>query len=275
MDPWMKMLLFGAGILVSILLLGWVGLRIQPRPFAAYPQPAGVLETIPVPGDLPAPVERFYRALYGDEIPVVETAVLTGRGQMRPFGPFYIPARFRFTHIAGQGYRHYIEATLFGIPVFKVNERYLEGKSLFELPFGVVDDAPKQNQGANLGLWAESLWLPSIFLTDPRVRWEAVDENTALLRVPFEEAQETYVVRFDPATGLVSYFESMRYQGPESPAKILWLNESQGWSELNGVQMMTTAAAIWLNEYTPWANFNLEEVVYNADVEAYIWQKGP
>lgn len=271
----MRILLIGAGILVAVLLLGWVGLRIQPRPFAAYPQPAGALETIPLPEGLPAPVERFYRTLYGNEIPVVETAVLTGRGQMRPFGPFHIPARFRFTHIAGQGYRHYIEATLFGMPVFKVNERYLEGKSLFELPFGVVDDDPKQNQGANLGLWAESLWLPSVFLTDPRVQWEAVDDNTALLKVPFDDVQETYVVRFDPATGLVSYFESMRYQGPESPAKILWLNESQGWSELNGAQMMTQAAAVWLNEYTPWAYFNLEEVVYNADVEEYIWQKGP
>jgi hypothetical protein len=207
--------------------------------------------------------------------PVIETAVLSGRGKMRPFGPFHIPARFRFTHIAGQGYRHYIEATLFGIPVFKVNERYLEGKSLFELPFGVVDDDPKQNQGANLGLWSESVWLPSIFLTDPRVRWEAMNDETALLVVPFKDEEETYVVRFDPATGLVSYFESMRYQGPESQEKVLWLNEALGWSELNGVSTMTQAAAIWLSEYTPWAYFKLEEAVFNADVEEYIWQKGP
>lgn len=275
METLPKILLVAGAILVALLALVWVGLRIQPRPLPAYPQPAGKLETVPLPDGLPAPVERFYQTLYGDEIPVVETAVLSGRGKMRPFGPVYLPARFRFTHVAGQGYRHYIEATLFGIPVFKVNERYLEGKSLFELPFGVVDDDPKQNQAANLGLWAESQWLPSIFLTDPRVRWEPVNAETALLIVPFEEGEETFVVRFDPATGLFRYFESMRYQGPESPAKILWLNETQGWSELNGVQTATKAAAIWLAEYTPWAYFNLEEAVFNADVEDYIWQKGP
>lgn len=30
-------------------------------------------------------------------------------------------ARFRFTHKAGQDYRHYIEATIFGITILKVN----------------------------------------------------------------------------------------------------------------------------------------------------------
>lgn len=275
METFPKILLIIGGVLAVIILLGWVGIKIMPGPFPAYPQPAGSMETIPLPDGLPAPVERFYRAVYGGEIPVVETAVLSGRAKMRPFGPFYLPARFRFTHIAGQGYRHYIEATLFGIPVFKVNERFLEGKSLFELPFGVVDDDPKQNQGANLGLWAESSWLPAIYLTDPRVRWEALDDNTALLVVPFEGEEEKYVVRFDPTTGLIRYLESMRYQGPESQAKVLWLNEAQEWSELNGSLMMTGGALIWLDQRIPWAYLTLEDVVYNADVEEYIWQKGP
>lgn len=268
-------LLAVAGLLAALLILGWIGLRVPFKPFDSFLQNPVELESIPLPDGLPAPVERFYRKLYGERVPVVKSVVISGKARLRPFGPFYLPARFRFIHLAGQGYRHYIEAGLFGVPLFKVNERYVDGKSLFEAPVGVVDNDPKQNQGANLGMWSESLWLPSIFLTDPRVGWEPVDEHTAILAVPFEAGQERYVVRFDPDTGLVTYLESMRYHSPESAAKTLWLNESIAWDVLNGVPTLKTGAAIWLDQRTPWAFFTVEEIVFNVDVSNYLRQRGP
>ncbi len=66
-------------------------------------------------------MERFYRAIYGDRIPVIESAVISGRAQLRVFGITF-PARFRFTHVAGKDYRHCIEATIFGLSIMKVNE---------------------------------------------------------------------------------------------------------------------------------------------------------
>jgi len=109
-----------------------------------------------------------------------------------------------FAHQAAQGYHHYIEATLFDFPLMEVNEYYLNGKSRFELPFEVTANEPKVNQGANLALWGESaLWLPSILITDSRVRWEAGDEETVSLFVPFGETEERFDVRFDPESGLL------------------------------------------------------------------------
>jgi hypothetical protein len=274
METLLRIVLIILGVIVGLVVLIGIGLQVQPASFPPFPQKSGEIRTVPLPSGLPAPVERFYRKIYGDKVPVIESAVITGKVTVRPVGPVAFPGRFRITHLAGQAYRHYIEAGLFAIPMFQVNERYVDGKSLFESPFGTTDNDPKVNQGANLGLWSESVWLPSIFITDLRVHWEPIDDQTALLVVPFEATQEKYVVRFDPQTSLITYFESMRYHAAESQAKTLWLNQSVEWGTINGQPLMKVGAAIWMDDGKPWAVFTVEDVVYNVDVKDYLLAKG-
>ncbi|PNY79595.1 hypothetical protein CVO96_19230 [Deinococcus koreensis] len=269
-------MLWSAGLLAGLGLLGWLGLQVPPRPFPSAP--GGVVSgTVPLPPGLPAPVERFYRQTYGETLPVIRSAVISGRATLRPVagGPTF-PARFRFIHEAGRNYRHYIEATWFGWPILKVNESYLDGVSTQTMPWPLPSSVgdPRGAQAANLGLWAESMSLPALFVTDPRVRWTAVDDQTALLRVPFGEAHETFVVRFDPATGRPTLLESMRYRSGADPHKTLWLNAFLSWARLGGVTLPRTGAATWLDQGRPWAVFTTEEIVYNADVSTYVRQTG-
>ena len=269
----MKILIVVASVLAGVILLLVLGLNIQPASFSSYRGEGQSMDNIPLPDGLPAPVERFFRKVYGDRIPVIESAVVTGRASMRVNGITF-PARFRFTHQAGQAYRHYIEATLFGFPIMKVNEHYLDGEGRLELPFGVFESS-QVDQAANLGLWAESMWLPGIYLTDPRARWEPIDEESAVLMVPFGEEMQHFMVRFDPNTDLLLMMEAMRYRDAEGGEKILWLSEARSWNSVSGALIPNVGAAIWLDEGSPWAIFTVEEIVYNVDVSDDIRVNGP
>lgn len=271
----MKPLVVVLIVLVVLAVLVWVGLRIKPAPFPSYGAASMDGGSVPLPAGLPAPVERFFRTVYGDQVPVIDTVVLSGRATMRPFLNLPLPARFVFVHNAGYDYRHYFEATFFGVPLMKINEGYVDGESFFESPMGAYRDDPNTNQAANLALWAEGAMFPAILVTDPRVRWAPVDEQTALLYVPFEDGEDTFVVRFDPQSGLMDTMEAMRYRDPgEGKPKILWITRNEPGPTLPGSRVGAVGSATWLDQGRPWAVFTVEEAVYNTDVSDYIRQRG-
>ncbi len=139
----------------------------------------------------------------------------------------------------------------------------------------MVEDEPKIDQAANLGLWSESVRLPSISITDPRVRWESIKYHTALLRVPIGEVEQTFVVRFDPQTGMLRFLEAMRYRDAADESKTLWINQAGEWREIDGNTIPAAGAVTWFDEGTPWAVFTVEQVVYNVDVSDHIRLAGP
>lgn len=267
------------GVIVVLVALGWIGLQVKPAAFPAYPERAETFETVPLPEDLPAPVVRYYRAILGVEgdapvdVPVIDSAVITASAQIRLMGITF-PSRARFTHIAGQGYRHYIESTIFGLPLLKVNERYLDGAGVMELPFGTIEGEPQVDSSANLGLWGESIWLPNIFVTDDRVRWEAIDDTHARLFVPFEDTEDVFTVTFDPETGLLAEMEAMRWKGADSEGKTRWILQPYGWVEFNGMLVPSPAGVVWEDEGTPWLVMDLTDVAFNGDVSEYIRGRG-
>lgn len=270
----MRLMVILVGVAALLVLGAWSGLRVPPRPFAPFGAAGATGERVPLPTDLPAPVERFYREAYGDEVPRIDTAVVSGRARLRLAG-VDVPARFRFAHVAGRDYRHLIEVTFFSIPVLTVNETYVDGAARLELPFGVTEGEPTVDQAANLGLWAESVWFPALLVTDGRVRWEPVDDVTALLAVPFGDATERFVVRFDEGTGRMRLLESMRYKEAGDAAKTPWLNEARGWTRVGGHPVPAEAALTWLDDGRPWAVFEVEEVVLNADVTPFLAAGSP
>lgn len=255
-------------ILVILLALVWLGLQVKPSAFKMPSLANTETRVVPIPEGLPAPVERFYRTVYGDQIPLIDSVVITGHGRIRPFG-VWLPARFVMVHNTGRDYRHYFEATFFGFPFLKINEGYMDGESFFESPMGNFYNDPKTNQGANLALWAEGGWFPAIWATDPRARWQAVDEHTAILFVPFGEQEESLVVRFNPQSGLVEMMEAMRYKTTSVQNKTLWIT-----NEVQRQGQPAISYATWFDDGKSWAEFIVDEMLCNLDVSEYIRARG-
>jgi len=270
-----NILFFFLGGSVGVVLLVWLGLKVQSKSFTPFPEQTLSSKTVSIPVGLPAPVNRFYTTIYGEEIPVIKSIIIFGRRVLKPFMNIPIPARFVFVHDAGKDYRHYFEATIFGIPVFKVNEGYIDGVSFFESPMASITNDSNSNQGSNLTLWAEAIWFPAIWVTDPRFHWETVDENSAFLYVPFENDKENFLVCFNPEPGLIDTMETMRYRdtGDDQP-KILWILRNEIKQSGSQGKFHSVGSAMWLDQGSPWNSFEAEEIILNVDVSKNIRQRG-
>jgi len=253
--------------LVLIVLLGvaWLGFRI-PAPRYPEVEAPGASGRLPLPADLPAPVMRYVRAVFGDSLPQVESAIAVGRATISMNG-LVMPVRFRIYYDAQRGYYHDMQATWFTLPILSVNERYLDGVSTIDIPIiGYSNDDPKTNAAARQGFWSEMLaWVPAIVFADPRIMWEAIDENSARMILPDADQTENFTITFDPETGLMSTLTTLRYQGAESTERTLWQNQITEWGELNGIRVPVRSSTQWADA-APWAQWEIEQVALNAAV---------
>jgi hypothetical protein len=74
---------------------------------------------------------------------------------------------------------------------------------------------------------------------------------------------------------MVRFLESMRWKNVGDASKTLWINEARAVGDLHGQRTMLSGALTWLDEGTPWAVFDVDDIVLNTDVSAYVRAAGP
>jgi hypothetical protein len=242
-------------------------------PPSNFPAPEGKsldLGTMRLPDDLPAPVRRHLLTAFGEQIPIVETAVFWGRARMKPAG-LWMPARYRAFHQAGAAFVREMHVSWMGIPVVKGLDTYIDGRGMTKVAGG-TDIGAAVDQGANIVLWAEQfLMMPSVILTHPRVRWQAVDDNSARLIVPLGEDEDSLTFWFDPQTGLASHFSTMRYRTANEP-KLPWRGDCLNWRSIGRAQIPSLFTATWEDQGQPWSYWHIEKLAWNVEVGEAIRQ---
>jgi hypothetical protein len=268
----LKILAALLGVAVVLLGVAWAGLQV-PAPSFSFPAASRAPGSVPLPANLPPVVQRYAQVVFGDSVPMVESAVVVGRATIRQNG-MALPARLKIYYDASGDYYHYFEVTWFGFPVMTVNERYLDGVSILDLPGEYVENDEKTNHSAIQGFWGEVLaWVPSIVFTDERIRWEVVSDTSARLILPDADAEEMFTVNFDPETGLITDVNAQRYQNSRSVDRIPWYNHILEWGEMNGIPVPVRSQTSW-NDEPPWAEWQIEQVIYNTDVSGRFQQFG-
>jgi len=264
-----KIILTFAGSLVALVGVAWLGLQVQPRNFLISAEKNWSPAKISLPSDLPQPVKHYLQTITLDQnLPAMQSAIIWGRPWGR-IGGIWLRFRHKSFYTSGQFYRQ-MEITWFGYPMMKVADSYLDGVGQQTMNGEVSATGKEFSQAACLGMWAEeAVWMPSVLATDPRLRWEAIDETTARLMVPCGTQHETLLFKFDAQSGLVQQISALRYRDLET-GKIPWHIECLDWQPFGSVLLPARVAVIWEDEGSPWTYWLLEHVEYNVNVSKKI-----
>lgn len=262
--------------LIGIIMLGFF---ISPRPFRAHPRPSAPGEPAPLRPDLLEPAYSHFVKTLGPNPPRIESAVIWGRGRLCIRGVWF-PLRFKSWYRPGESFYRRMEITWYQRPIFRGFVSYIDGKGALGFG-GKTERGSRIDQGQNLTLWAEAVWTPSVFVHDPRIRWEQLDEESVRLIVPFGEAEDSLTLYFDPSTRRMTHLIAMRLvtdAEDAAPEKEVWRMDLLTWKEFDLASPAGTGERLSLlipdqisfargEAGSPWAYWTVDGAAYNVSVD--------
>ena len=214
---------------------------------------------------LPAPVQRFFHAVLKDGQPIVTAASLTHTGSMNmsatgeQWKPFTSRQRV-ITQRPGFDWDARI-MMLPGVPAY-VHDAYAQGEGLLRgalfglIPVVNIAGTPEIARGELLRFFAEMAWYPTALLPSQGVRWEAVDDSSALATLADGAVVVTLLFRFN-ANGLI---DTARAEARDRvvDGKTLsapWLGRFWNYAERGGMRVPLDGEVAWMlpeGEKTYW-----------------------
>ncbi len=206
--------------------------------------------------DLPAPVQRYFRAVLKDGQPVVVGVRVQHDGtfnmsetteQWKPFtsDQWVVPRRPGFVWNGRV-------AVLPGVPA-RVHDAYVAGEGLLHASLlGLVSVADLRGEGELaegelMRYFAEATWYPTALLPGQGVRWQAVDDRSAFGTLTDGDTDITLLFTFDEQDLIdtVSAEARGRMVGGEI-VPTSWRGRFWNYEERNGMVIPTDGEVTWL-----------------------------
>jgi hypothetical protein len=205
---------------------------------------------------LPAPVQRYFRAVLKEGQPVIAAATveLAGTFNMSATGEQWKPFTSRQRIVTRRpGFLWDARVAMFpGVPVHVVDS-YIAGEGLLRAAvLGVFTVAEVRGdgeiaRGEFMRYFAEAAWYPTALLPSQGVRWEAVDDRSANATIVDGPLTLTLLFRFDEAGLIVAARAQAR--GAMVGKKMVMVPWEGSWSNYqtrDGMTVPITGQATWL-----------------------------
>jgi hypothetical protein len=205
---------------------------------------------------LPAPVQRYFRAVLREGQPIVTAATieLAGRFNMSPTGEQWKPFTSRQRVVTRRpGFLWDAKvAMLPGVPV-RVVDSYIAGEGLLRAAvlglFTVADvrGGGEIARGEFMRYFAEAAWYPTALLPSQGVRWEAVDDRSAKATLTDGALALTLLFSFDDAGLIVAARAEAR--GATVGKRVVMMPWEGRWSDYqmrDGMKLPMCGEAAWL-----------------------------
>ncbi len=137
---------------------------------------------------LPAPVQRYFRAVLNDGQAIIAAASLeqTGTFNMSETAEAWKPFTAKQRVITQRpGFDWDARITMFSRVPVHIHDAYIAGQGILHgavlglIPVVNMPDTPELRQGEFMRYFMEALWYPTALLPSQGVRWEAVDDQSA------------------------------------------------------------------------------------------------
>ena len=205
---------------------------------------------------LPAPVERYFRAVLTDGQPIVSAVTVehTGTFNLKQPGEQWKPFTSRqrvVTRRPGFVWNARI-ALVPGLNVF-VHDAYVGGEGILNPAilglFSLADpvEAGVLAEGEFVRFFAETAWYPTALLPSQGVHWDAVDDHSAKATLADGKISVTMLVNFNGADLIESVRVAARAAMVGKAIVMMpWEGRMSNYQMRNGMYVPLTCEAAWL-----------------------------
>ena len=205
---------------------------------------------------LPAPVQRYFRAVLKDGQPLIAAATfeLAGKINMSASGENWKPftsSQRAVVHRPGFLWNGHV--AMFPGMAAHVHDSYIAGVgTLHAALLGLFTVAEVQGggeiaRGELMRYFAEMAWYPTALLPSQGVRWEAVDERSANATLVDGPITLTLLFRFDEAGLITSVHADARGAGVGKDLLMLpWDCSVSNYQPRDGMMVPTRGEAAWM-----------------------------